>query len=77
MLNPKIIRNKYEEITSPPKFKSSAMYPIIIRLIPETIIEAILTVNPLTRLLRFFWTNKIMVITIKLILKNRMFPTLT
>jgi hypothetical protein len=57
MLNPKIIRNKYEEITSPPKFNSSAMYPIIIRLIPETIIEiieVILTVNPLTRLLRFF-----------------------
>jgi hypothetical protein len=57
MLNPKNIRNKYEEITSPPKFKSSAMYPIIIRLIPETIIEiieVILNVNPLTRLLRFF-----------------------
>jgi hypothetical protein len=57
MLNPKITRNKYEEIASPAKFNSSAMYPIIIRLIPETIIEiieVILTVNPLTRLLRFF-----------------------
>ena len=51
MLSPKIIRNIYEEITSPAKFSSSAMYPMIIRLIPETIIEiieVILTVNPLT-----------------------------
>jgi len=49
MLNPKIIRNIYEEITSPAKFNSSAMYPIIIRLIPETIIEiieVILTILP-------------------------------
>lgn len=41
---------------SPGKFDSSAMYPVIIRLIPETIIEIIekiVIVNPLTMLFRF------------------------
>jgi hypothetical protein len=72
MLNPKIIRNIFEEIMSPAKFNSSAMYPMIIRFIAETIIaiiEIIVIVNPLTMLFRFLRTNKIMEITIKLIIK--------
>ncbi len=41
MLNPKIIRNMYEEIASSAKFNFSAIYPMIIRLIPETTKEII------------------------------------
>lgn len=56
MLSPKTTRNILKEAMSPAKFNSSAMYPMIIKLIPETMIEVnetIVMVNPLTMLFRF------------------------
>lgn len=65
----------YEEITSPPKPNSSAIYPIIIKLIPETIIEMIammLTTNPLTVLVRLVWANKTINIAIIKVIKTNL-----
>lgn len=62
MFSTNMIRNKNDENVSPPVAISSAMYPITMRAIPDTLIERKVikqTVNPLTILDRFLCTNKV------------------
>lgn len=67
-----MIRNKNDENVSPPVSISSAMYPITMRAIPDTLIERIVikqTVNPFTILFRFLCMKIINDITTNAMIK--------